>query len=442
MGPSRGRTTGSSDAVRVALLGCGTVGSQVARAILERSSATDLAVAVGAPIELCGIAVARRDAVRHGVDDSLFTFDAAALIEGTRPDVVIELIGGTQAVPLLHQAIEAGCSVVTANKSVLAMHLRALTDLAAGRGVDLLYEAAVAGAIPVVRVLRSSLAGQRLTRILGIVNGTTNFVLTTMSREHRSYTDVLEQATALGYAERDASADVDGHDAAQKAAILATLAFGMEVTDADVPREGISKITPADLDAARRMGYVVRLLAVAERVDHEALTVRVHPTMLPTGHPLASVEGATNAIFVEGALHGPLMLEGRGAGGAETASAVLGDLVAVARNRRGGMTEQPPSFAQRAILRPAGDVASAFYLAIEVADRPGVLASVATVFGHHGVSIRSMEQVGLGDDARLVFLTHRASTSQMSSTVSALAALDAVTRVGALLEVLDDGGQE
>ncbi len=426
--------------IRVALLGCGTVGGEVARALLEPASAEALAEAIGAPLELCGIAVARKGIERPGIDAGLLTTDPTRLVRDAGASIVVELIGGLGEVEVLvHQAIDAGASVVTANKALVAAQLCALTERAAGQGVDLFYEAAVAGAIPIIRVLRTALAGQRVERLLGIVNGTTNYVLTTMTREHRDYADVLAEATALGYAERDPSADVDGHDAAQKAAILSTLAFGLEVTDADVPREGISRITAADIEAAARMGHVVRLLAVAERTGVDGVTVRVHPTMVPIGHPLAAVDGATNAIFVEGAAAGPLMLEGKGAGGAPTASAVLGDLVAAARNRVAATSERPPSISRRTQLQAPGGIQSAFYLAIEVADRPGVLAAVATVFGHHGVSIQSMEQVGLGDDARLVFLTHRAAASAMAATVTALRDLDAVTDVGALLHVVEGG---
>ena len=429
--------SGGPAPVRVVLLGCGTVGSEVARALLGAATASSLAAAVGAPLELVGVAVARPDERREGIDATLVSADAAGLVRDARADVVVELIGGGDDVAdLLRSALEGGASVVTANKAVLATHGRALA-LAAARGVDLFYEAAVAGAIPVVRTLRTSLAGQRVDRVLGIVNGTTNFLLTTMARERRDYADVLDEAIELGYAEQDPTADVQGHDAAQKAAILASLAFGAEVTEADVPREGIAKVTVADLEAAARMGHVVRLLAVAERVGEDAVTVRVQPTMLPASHPLAAVDGASNAVFVEGVALGELMLQGRGAGGPPTSTAVLGDLVAAARNRRAGVTEPSPPIAERAVLLEPGEVRSAFYLAIEVADRPGVLAAVAQVFGHHDVSIRSMEQIGLGDDARLMFLTHRASTAAMSSTVAALRDLDAVTDVGALLHVID-----
>lgn len=429
----------SVGSVRVAMLGCGTVGSEVARTLLDPTCADALRDAVGAPLELVGIAVARSGVPREGIGGGLLTTDATSLVRDGGADVVVELVGNLPGVDaLLRLAFDAGASVVTANKSLLSAHLRELSLAASAKGVDMLYEAAVCGAIPIVRVLRTSLAGQRLQRMLGIVNGTTNFLLTTMSRDGRSYEDVLAEATALGYAERDPTADVEGHDAAQKAAILASLAFGAEVSEADVPREGISRLTATDLEAAARMGYVVRLLAVAERVGADGVTVRVHPTMLPKAHPLAAVEGAANAVFIEGDALGPLMLQGRGAGGAPTSTAVLGDLVAAARNRLAHTTEVAPTFASNVHLLAPGDVRSAFYLAIEVADRPGVLAAVARVFGGHGVSIRSMEQVGLGDDARLVFLTHRAATSDMAATVEELDSLDAVTAVGALLHVVEE----
>lgn len=432
------RVTDASGPVRVVLLGCGTVGSEVARALADPEVVASLADAVGAPLELVGVAVSRPGAERAGVDPALVTTDAAELLRASRPDVVVELIGAGREVPsLLRQAIDGGASVVTANKSVLATQLRELTERAAAGHVDLLYEAAVAGAIPIVRVLRGSLAGQRLDRILGIVNGTTNYLLTTMTREGRSLDDVLAEATDLGYAERDPTADLEGHDAAQKAAVLATLAFGVEVTDADVPTEGIAKVTIADLEAAGRMGHVVRLLAIAERGGDGVVTVRVHPAMVPSSHPLAAVDGAANAIFLEGAGLGPLMLEGRGAGGAATATAVLGDLVMAARNRVRGVVERAPSIVAPSTSRAPADVRSAFYLALQVADRPGVLAAVAKVFGDHGVSIRTMEQLGLDDDARLVFLTHVASEADLAATVRGLSALDAVNEVGAVLRVVE-----
>ncbi len=424
--------------LRVILLGCGTVGSEVARALSDPDRAARLADAAGGPLEVVGIAVADPSRERPGMPAHLLTGDAATLVRDTHADIVIELIGGVDGtVPLIEASFESGASVITANKALLSTHLRRLSSMASDRGLDLYYEAAVAGAIPIVRALRTSLSGQRLHRVMGIVNGTTNFVLTTMTKDRADYADVLAKAQELGYAESDPTADVGGHDAAQKAAILATLAFGQEVTDADVPREGIEKVTAADLDAAARAGHVVRLLAIAERVGDGAVSVRVHPAMVPVGHPLAAVDGALNAVFVEGADPGPLMFLGTGAGGTPTASAVLGDLIAAARNRRAGTSQRPPTFDDHLELLPLERLVSAFYLAVEVADRPGVLASVATVFGEHGVSIRSMEQVGLGSDARLVFLTHEASEAAMAATVEDLSELEAVEEIGVLLRIVD-----
>jgi homoserine dehydrogenase len=423
--------------IRVAVLGCGTVGAAVARSLCDPVASAGLAGAIGAPIELVGIAVAHLDRTRPGIPASLLVADARALID-SGPDVIVELIGPTpETLELLHAAIDKGVSVVTANKALLATHLAALTSRAASRGVDLYYEAAVAGAIPIVRVLRTSLAGQHLTRVLGIVNGTTNFILTTMERERRDYEDVLAEAIARGFAEADPSADVDGHDAAQKAALLASIAFGRVVLDSDVAREGIAKVTAADLEAAGRMGFVVRLLAVAERLGPEAISVRVHPAMVPKDHPLAAVDGAANAVFVEGAASGPVMLQGAGAGGSPTASAVLGDLVAAGRNRVARTCEHAPSLDGTCRLVEPGETTSAFYLALEVLDQPGVLAAVATVFGSNGVSIESMEQIGRAAAARLVFLTHPATEAQMAATALQLDKLEAVTALGALLRVVD-----
>jgi homoserine dehydrogenase len=427
----------STAPIRIALLGCGTVGSAVLDALREPASAGALQAAAGAPLEVVGIAVAHPERVREGVPPELVVGDAAALVARAHPDVVVEVIGG-DTLGIVTAALDAGASVVTANKAMLASHLSTLAAHAEAQGVDLFYEAAVCGAIPVVRVLRDSLAGQRLTRVLGIVNGTTNYVLTTMAREHRDYGDVLAEATELGFAEADPSADVDGHDAAQKAALLATLAFRRPVLDADVPREGISKITAADLDAASRMGYVVRLLAVAERVGDDAISVRVRPAMVPSAHPLAAIDGAANAVFIEGPGPGAITLEGAGAGGHATASAVLGDLVRAARNRVASTADRAPAHHDAIRLLAPGEVSSAFYLALEVADRPGVLAAVATVFGAHEVSIRTMEQTGRSDDARLTFLTHPASEAAMASTMASLGSLDVVTAIGALLRVVED----
>lgn len=423
--------------MRVAVLGCGTVGAPVVRALCDQRRRDELERAAGATIELVGVAVARHDEARMGVPPELIVGDAVGLITTQAPDVVVELIGGDGvAAEAIDAAIAAGSSVVTANKALLSHRLGDLARRADERGVDLLFEAAVCGAIPVVGVLRTSLAGQRIRRVLGIVNGTTNFILTTMAREGIGYGASLEMAQRLGLAERDPRADVDGDDAAQKAAILASLAFGTDVPSASVAKEGISRITTGDIDAARRMGHVVRLLAVAERTADDELSVRVHPAMVPAAHPLAAIEGATNAVFVDVEGAGPMMLAGAGAGEA-TASAVLGDLVAAVRHRATSTHTRVRGLDGAARLAAPGDVESAFFLSVEVADRPGVLAAVATVFGAHDVSIRSMEQVGRRDDARLMFLTHTASTRDIEATVDALGCLDVVESTGAVLHVVD-----
>jgi homoserine dehydrogenase len=314
-----------------------------------------------------------------------------------------------------------------------------LAELAASNGVDLLYEAAVAGAIPVIRPLRESLAGEQIVRVMGIVNGTTNFILTCMEEDGMDFDDALAEAQRLGLAERDPTADVEGHDAAAKAAILAALAFGSDVVDADVHREGITAIRAVDVAYASRLGYSVKLLAVAELVDGgPELSVRVHPAMVPKAHPLASVRGAFNAVFIEGAVSGELMLYGRGAGGEPTASAVLGDLVDASRNLLTGAPGPAPKRTSITV-RPQSELRSAFYLSMEVADRPGVLAAVAKVFGDHQVSIRAMEQVGLGDEARLIFLTHVAREGDLSATIDQLRLLQAVDRVSGVLRVIGEG---
>jgi homoserine dehydrogenase len=330
--------------------------------------------------------------------------------------------------------------VVTGNKELLANHGAELFAAADGAGVDLLFEAAVAGAIPLIRPLRESLVGERITRILGIVNGTTNYILTKMTEEGAGYAEALAEAQELGYAERDPTADVEGFDAGAKAAIIASIAFGARVVAGDVYHEGISGLTPSDIEYARKLGYVVKLLAIAERDGSGdgrsgAIGVRVHPAMVPTTHPLASVRESYNAVFIEGEAVGSLMFYGRGAGGAPTASAVLGDLIDAAANLRKGSHASLGSLAKPDI-RPIDDARSEYYLNLEVADEPGVLAAVAATFGVNGVSIRAMEQEGLGDDARLVFITHDATERDVQATLAALRELDSVQQVVSMLRVI------
>ncbi len=427
--------------VRVALLGCGVVGSQVARLLTEQ--ADDLVARVGAPLELVGIAVRRIDRSR-GVDlpRELFTTDAEALVTRGDVDVVVEVIGGIEpARSLILAALESGASVVTANKALLAEDGSTVFEAATKAGRDVYFEAAVAGAIPIIRPLRESLAGDNVRRVLGIVNGTTNYILDQMDTLGASFDDALEQAQSLGYAEADPTADVDGFDAAAKAAILASLAFHTRVTAADVHREGISDVSAGDVASARQMGCVVKLLAICDREQSAApnspdtVSVRVHPAMIPRSHPLASVHGAYNAVFVESDAAGQLMFYGPGAGGAPTASAVLGDVVTVARNRLASVTGSGESTYAQCEIAPIGETITRYHVGIDVDDKPGVLATVADLFAQHGVSIQTVRQEGRGEDAQLVVVTHTAPDSALSATVQALRTMDIVHDVSSVMRV-------
>jgi homoserine dehydrogenase len=425
------------DPLRVALLGCGVVGSEVAR--LLSTHAGDLASRVGRPLELAGIAVRRPGRSRDlPVDPALFTTDAEALVRRPDVDVVVEVIGGIEpARGLILAALENGASVVTANKALLAEDGVTLFEAAEKHGVDLYYEAAVAGAIPLLRPLRESLAGDRVRRVLGIVNGTTNFILTRMTESGAGFADALEEAQALGYAEADPTADVEGFDAAAKAAILAALAFHTRVTAADVHREGITEVTASDVASARAMGCVIKLLAIAEVADDgSGVGVRAHPAMIPLTHPLGSVREAYNAVFVECEAAGELMFYGRGAGGAPTASAVLGDVVAVARHKVSGGRGPGESAYADLRLRPMGETVTRYHVSLDVADRSGVLAQVATAFARHEVSIETVRQEKHGsDDAVLVIVTHQATDAALSATVESLRGLDVVRRVLSVMRV-------
>ncbi len=422
-------------AMKVALLGCGVVGSEVVRLINEQSE--ELAARVGTPIEIGGIAVRRMDRDR-GVDPELLTTDAMGLL--TRPDidVVVEVIGGIEpARSLILAAIKAGKSVVTANKALLAEDGQTLHAAAREAGVDLYYEASVAGAIPLLRPLRDSLAGDRVERVLGIVNGTTNYVLDRMDSLGSGFTESLEEAQALGYAEADPTADVEGFDAAAKAAILARLAFHTQnVTAADVHREGITGVSAADIAGAREMGCVVKLLAICQRSeDGESVGVRVHPVMLPLEHPLATVKEAYNAVFVEAESAGRLMFYGAGAGGVPTASAVLGDLVAVVRNRLANTSVGEGAHDAGLPVHDMGKTITSYHVALDVIDRPGVLAKVAEIFADHDVSIRSVRQEGSGDDAQLVLVSHPAPDAALRSTVERLRGHEMVREVAGVMRV-------
>ncbi|MFF3063224.1 homoserine dehydrogenase [Oerskovia sp. NPDC057915] len=441
--------------LRVALLGCGVVGSEVARLLTQQSA--DLASRVGAPLELVGIAVRDASAPRPlagSVDRSLLTEDAEGLV--SRADIVIEVMGGIEpARTLLLRAIEAGAAVVTANKALLAEDGPTLYKAADTAGVDIYFEAAVAGAIPIVRPVRESLAGDHVRRILGIVNGTTNYVLDQMASTGMSFDDAVRQAQDLGYAEADPTADVEGFDAAAKAAILASLAFHTRVSLEDVAREGITRITADDVTWAAQTGHVIKLLAIAESVTADdgshGVSVRVHPALVPVAHPLAGVRGAFNAVFVEADAAGELMFYGRGAGGAPTASAVLGDVVSAARHRvLGGKGPEESIYAALPIL-PASTAITRYQVRLAVDDRPGVLAQVAQVLASKGVSIEAVRQPseaaapgaddtqGADDGstgvAHLVITTHAAAEAALAATVDAIAVLEPVREITSVLRV-------
>jgi len=457
--------------VKIGLLGCGNVGGALVELLPERRAA--IAESTGIDLEIGAIAVRSTSKERPGLADAaLLTTDANAVVTDPDIDIIVELIGGIEpARTLIIDALKAGKPVVTGNKELLANVGAELYAEADANGVDLLFEAAVAGAIPIVRPLRESLLGEDIRRVMGIVNGTTNFILTRMTEDGDDYGVALAEAQELGYAERDPTADVEGYDAGAKVALMASLAFGANVVAGDVYHEGISGISQSDIDFARRLNYEIKLLGITEVFDAEPPTgiaeidnaprntaqeigVRVHPAMVPCTHPLASVRDSFNAVYVEGDSAGELMFYGRGAGGHPTASAVLGDLVEAATNLSRGTHRKVPS-GDRPKIRSIDDIESAFYIAIEVGDSPGVLASVAGVFGAHGVSIKSMEQHGIGPDtaespsnktdggnrppiASLAFVTHQALERNVWSTISELKNLDAVTGIRSVLRVIGE----
>jgi len=429
----------SERVLRVGMLGCGTVGAAVVR--LLESHRDDIERRAECRLEVRKVAV--RDPARARdvpLPPSAFVDDPIAVVEDPDVDIVCELIGGLEpAGTLVLAAFDRDKPVVTANKELLATRGRELFDASDAKGLDLYFEAAVGGGIPLIRPLKESLTGERLRRVMGIVNGTTNFILTKMSEEGRGFADVLADAKRLGYAEADSSADVDGHDAAAKCAILASIAFNARVVASDVFREGIAGVTTEDIEFARRLGYVVKLLAIAEMEPgedgDERIAVRVHPAMIPATHPLASVRDAYNAVFVEGPNVGELMFYGRGAGGEATATAVVGDLVSVARNLLAGARGVGCTCFHERTIRPMEEMTGQYYILLRVEDRPGVLAEIASVFGEGDVSIKSVWQEGSGEDAQLVFITHRAREGPFQEAVAALRGLPAVVEVRSVLRV-------
>jgi homoserine dehydrogenase len=420
--------------LKVGMLGCGVVGSQIARLLVENKS--DLTSRAGANLELVKVAVKNINTKREGISSSLLTDDAKSIVNDPEIDLIIEVIGGiSPAKELILTAIKNGKSVVTANKALLAQAGAELYTAADNANVDLYYEAAVAGAIPILRPLRESLVGDQVHRIMGIVNGTTNYILTKMDESGTAFDDALKQAQALGFAEADPTADVEAIDAASKAAILAGLAFHSRVSDVDVYREGITKITATDVKVAKAMDMVIKLLAIAELTPEGEISVRVHPALISRTHPLASVRESFNAVFVEAKSAGQLMFYGKGAGGEPTASAILGDLVAVARHKvSGGIGPKESDYADLKIAK-IGQTKTRYLIRLNVADKPGVLESVAHVFASHGVSIQTVRQTGAGDKAELIVMTHSSTESALSETVKDLSKLPAVTDVASVLRV-------
>jgi homoserine dehydrogenase len=434
---------GNEKPIGIAVLGLGNVGSEVARIIEE--SAADLTARIGAPLVLRGVGV-RRVADDRGVPVEMLTDNIEELVSRDDVDIVVELMGPVEpARKAILTALEQGKSVVTANKALMAQSTGELAQAAESAHVDLYFEAAVAGAIPVIRPLTQSLAGDSVLRVAGIVNGTTNYILSEMDSTGADYSKALEDASALGYAEADPTADVEGYDAAAKAAILASIAFHTRVTADDVYREGITRITPADFASARALGCTIKLLAICERLTNEdgqqRVSARVYPALVPLSHPLAAVNGAFNAVVVEAEAAGRLMFYGQGAGGAPTASAVMGDVVMAARNRvQGGRGPRESKYAELPVS-PIGFIPTRYYVSMNVADRPGVLSTVAAEFGKREVSIAEVRQEGMVDEggqrcgARIVVVTHVATDAALSETVSALADLDVVQTVNSVLRM-------
>ena len=421
--------------VRIGVVGHGVVGSAFTALVARQRDV--IAARTGVQLEVTRIAVS--DAGKHPtrVGTADVVTDALAVAAAADVDLVVEVMGGTTlAGEVIRTALESGKPVVTANKALLAARSAELFKIADERGIDLLFEAAVCGGIPLIRPLRESLRGEPIRRALGIVNGTTNYILTKMTESGSDYSDALREAQQLGYAEADPTADVEGHDAAAKIAIIANFAFGVHVVADDVSAEGISRISASDIAMAQKFGYVIKLLGVAERdSDTGAVSVRVHPAMVGLKHPLASVREAFNAVLVEGEASGSLMFYGRGAGGDPTASSVLGDVIDAAVNLRKGTHATLGTFSKATFTSP-GEVVSEFMLTLEVADKPGVLHAVTGVFARNKVSIRAAEQDGIGSDARLVFVTHDARTSDVQKCLDEFQRLDVVSKVGGVIRII------
>lgn len=424
--------------IRVGLLGCGIVGSATCRLLAAR--ADEILLRTGCLVEIRRVAVRNLSKDRDvDIEPDRFTNDAHMVVKDPDIDIVVEVIGGIEpARTLILEAIEAGKQVVTANKELISSLGGELIAAAESSGVDLLFEASVGGGIPIVRPLEESLAGEKVRSVMGILNGTTNYVLTRMTEDGLSFHDAVAEAQELGYAERDPSADVEGFDAAAKTAILASIAFDTKVTSGDVYREGITAIDEADIALAARLGYVIKLLAIA-RLNEGEVEARVHPAMIPKSHPLASVRESFNAVFVEGDSVGELMFYGRGAGGGPTATSVVGDVVAAVRHLSEGGKAHRPHGVLDLPVRAFDEIRTQYYLLFEVADQPGVLAQIAAAFGAHEVSISGVWQEGQGNQAQLVIITHRARERDLQETLHELRGLDVVAAIKSVLRVESEG---
>jgi homoserine dehydrogenase len=423
--------------VRIGVIGHGTVGAAFVKLVKQQSDT--IAARSGVRLEIARVAVRNTATHAGSLVADVLTQDADFVVSDPTVDLVVELMGGIdEARTLILKALASGKPVVTANKALIATHGAELFAAADKSGIDLLFEAAVCGGIPLIRPLRESLRGEPIRRVLGIVNGTTNYILTKMSEDGASYADALAGAQQLGYAEADPTADVEGLDAAAKISIIASIAFGANVVASDVYSEGITKITAADIAIAHRLGYAVKLLAIAElEKSSGSVSVRVHPAMVPHHHPLASVRDAFNAVVVDGEASGSLMFYGRGAGGDPTASSVLGDVIDAAINLNKG-AHATLGVLTKAKLLPMAQTSCEYLIPLEVTDKPGVLHAVTGIFASNNVSIRAAEQDGIGSGARLVFLTHMASEAAVQACIAQLRNLDVVMHVGALLRVIAD----
>jgi homoserine dehydrogenase len=425
-------------AVRIGLLGCGTVGQAVVRALSDGGA--PITRASGHRVEIGPILVRDPDRRRPGVDPSLLTTDVGRILDDPEVAIVVEVMGGIDpALGHLRTALGRGKAVVTANKQLLARHGAELLEQAERSGTELRFEASVCAAIPVIKVLRESLLVAEIEALTGIVNGTTNFVLSEMGRGGLSYADALARAQSLGYAEADPTEDVSGADAAAKLAILASIAFHTRVRLDDVTFEGIERIDRDDMTQAQELGYAVKLLAVARLVDG-AVALRVHPALVPQDHRLAAIGGADNAVLVQSRGAGQIMLVGPGAGGTETASAVVADVLSVLGTHRGSFLHNALADAGRPV-QPPGESRTPFYVRMHVADRPGVLATVAGVFAEEGLSIESVVQRGQGAGARLVLVLHEGLESCMTAALERLRELPEVSGEPVVLRVLDVAGE-